>query len=40
MREELGETTYAAEYLAQFVDDCGAVFREEDIEAAWRRTRA
>ena len=34
MREELGEHTYAAEYEAQFVDEGGAVFREEDIEAA------
>ena len=34
MREELGEHTYAAEYEAQFVDDFGAVFREEDITAA------
>ena len=34
MREELGAAGYAAEYEAQFVDEAGAVFREEDIAAA------
>ena len=33
-REEMGESLYAQEYEAQFVDDYGAVFREEDITAA------
>jgi len=33
-REDMGESLYAQEYLAQFVDDYGAVFREEDITAA------
>ena len=32
-REELGEAMYAQEFGAQFVDDFGAVFREEDIGA-------
>jgi hypothetical protein len=32
-REELGESMYAQEFGAQFVDDFGAVFREEDIDA-------
>ncbi len=33
-REDMGEALYAQEYQAQFVDDFGAVFREEDIDAA------
>ena len=33
-REDMGESLYAQEYDAQFVDDYGAVFREEDITAA------
>ena len=33
-REEMGETMFAQEYEAQFLDMGGAVFREEDIEAA------
>ncbi len=33
-REDMGEALYAQEYEAQFVDDFGAVFREEDIAAA------
>ena len=33
-REELGESMYAQEFGAQFVDDFGAVFREDDIDAA------
>jgi len=33
-REDMGESLYAQEYEAQFVDDYGAVFREEDITAA------
>ena len=32
-REELGESMYAQEFGAQFVDDFGAVFREDDIDA-------
>ena len=32
-REDLGEAMYAQEFGAQFVDDFGAVFREEDIDA-------
>ena len=32
-REEMGESLYAQEYEAKFVDDYGAVFREEDITA-------
>ena len=32
-REEMGESLYAQEYDAKFVDDYGAVFREEDITA-------
>ena len=32
-REELGESMYAQEFGAQFVDDFGAVFRENDIDA-------
>ena len=32
-REELGEAMYAQEFGAQFVDDFGAVFRDEDIDA-------
>ena len=32
-REELGEAMYAQEFGAQFVDDFGAVFQEEDIDA-------
>jgi len=33
-REDMGEAMYAQEYEAQFIDDFGAVFREEDIDAA------
>ena len=33
-KDEMGEAMYAQEYLAQFVDDFGAVFRDEDIDAA------
>ena len=33
-REELGESMYAQEFGAQFVDDFGAVFRDGDIDAA------
>jgi len=33
MAEELGEASFAAEYGAQFVDEGGAVFREDDIAA-------
>ena len=32
-REELGESMYAQEFGAQFVDDFGAVFRDVDIDA-------
>ena len=32
LAEDLGESRYAQEVLAQFVDDYGAVFREDDIE--------
>jgi hypothetical protein len=32
MRDELGEHQYAQEFLAQFVDDYGAVFRADDID--------
>ena len=32
-REELGESMYAQEFGAQFVDDFGAVFRDDDIDA-------
>ena len=32
MREDMGESRYAQEFLAQFVDDYGAVFRADDIE--------
>ncbi len=32
-REELGESMYAQEFGAQFVDDFGAVFRDTDIDA-------
>jgi len=33
-REELGESMYAQEFGAAFVEDFGAVFRDEDIDAA------
>ena len=33
-RDDMGEAMYAQEYEAQFIDDFGAVFREEDITAA------
>ena len=33
-REEIGKTMFAQEYDAQFLDIGGAVFREDDIEAA------
>jgi hypothetical protein len=33
LRDDLGESRYAQEVLAQFVDDYGAVFRADDIEA-------
>jgi len=33
-KEEMGETMYSQEYLAEFLDIGGAVFREDDIEAA------
>lgn len=33
-REEMGEAMYAQEYEAEFLDIGGAVFREEDIDAA------
>jgi hypothetical protein len=33
LREDMGESRYGQECLAQFVDDYGAVFRADDIEA-------
>ena len=33
-REEMGEALYAQEFEAQFLDDFGMVFREDDIRAA------
>ncbi len=33
-RDEMGEALYAQEFEAQFLDDWGAVFRTEDIDAA------
>ena len=33
-RDEMGELLYAQEFEAQFIDDFGMVFREEDIDAA------
>lgn len=33
-REEMGETMFSQEYEAQFLDVGGAVFREDDIDAA------
>ncbi len=33
-RDEMGESLYAQEFEAQFLDDWGAVFRAEDIDAA------
>jgi len=33
-RDEMGDLLYAQEFEAQFIDDFGMVFREEDIDAA------